>query len=173
MNTFIKTGFFVEKLMSSVFNAAEYANKANNYNAAKLLKVASSINPGRVANVASKIPSFKGWDNYTSAFIIDHVYGLDYLITVQPSGERIAFDLTCNSDAIDSKAKKLVAFKPLWEAIGISRVVVLHVTFPEGQDQGLAFLDMDSCVDALMEVIYDCIESKETVVKATLNLINK
>ena len=164
---------FLELMLSQVFDHAGYPDLRPNYNAEDLLNLAQSIRPGRIDNVSNKITKFKGWEFYSSSYIIDRVYSLDRIIKVLPSNELIGFDFTGNINELESKCDKLQTFQPLWESIGVKRVIVVGTALPAGDDAGIAFLDMDKCVDDLLEVIYNAIELDLVVSTATIQLVNK
>jgi len=164
---------FLEPMLSQVLDYTGYPDLRPSYNAEDLLNLAQSILPGRIDNVSSKITNFKGWEFYNSTYIIDRVYGLDRIIKMLPSGELIGFDFTGNLSEVKKKKSKLEAFQLLWESIGVSRVIVVGTALPAGDDAGIAFLDMDKCVDDLLEVIFSAIELDLVVSTATIQLVNK
>jgi hypothetical protein len=141
---------------------SEYGNK-------QLLATANQIRHGRVDNVASKVKNFRGWDTVGAEFIIDRVYGLDYIAEIKPSNQRIAFDFTTDPSKVAEKIAKAKEFAPLWKSLGVEKVVILLTVYPDGTDQGLAFYDKDEAQDDILGVVYNAIEGTEEVSSATIH----
>lgn len=160
----MNNGSFNEKIMEFLMNNVGLKDLRQNYLVSDLLANADRVRNGRVKNVASKIRNFRSWDVVSPEFVIDRVYGIDYIAEV--GGEKIGFDFTVNPDSIQEKEEKAKSLAPLWKSIGISKIVVLLTVYPAGEDQGLAFLDKRSAEEELLGVIYDASESKSEVFSA-------
>ena len=173
MLTYKKTGLFNEGIMDTVFKAAGFDDCRGSFKSADLISLADKVRPGRAQNVASKTKGFKGWPNYTAKFILDRVYGLDYIIETMPNSELVGFDFSTNEEETASKASKLESFKPLWKALGLTKVVVLTTIYPEGEDQGVVFYDTDAAVDNLFDIIFSAVEAENDVSVSTLALTYK
>jgi hypothetical protein len=167
------TGKFNEEVMEYLFTSLGLKDLRSEYVKKQLIATANQIRNGRVDNVASKIKHFHGWDAVGSEFIIDRVYGLDYIAEVKPSNQRIAFDFTTDPTKLAEKISKAKEFSPLWKSLGVEKVVVLLTVYPESEDQGLAFYNKDEAQDDILGVVYDAIENAEEVSSATIYIHNK
>jgi hypothetical protein len=159
----ISQGKFNEGVMEYILAALDFSDRRSEYIKQQLLATANQIRPGRVDNVASKIENFRGWDTVGAKFIIDRVYGLDYIIEVKPSNERVAFDFTTNLEKVQEKLEKAQEFAPLWKSLGVSKVVVLLTKYPQGTDQGLAFYDKSRAEEDMLNLIFEAIEDDAEV----------
>lgn len=164
------TGLFNEKIMSSFLVNLAFPDIRSTFDRRMLLSIVREFNPGRLKNVESKIPNFRGWDKTNVNKIVDYVYGLDYVLQVDPTGERVGIDFTTNPENIQEKLSKAETFAPLWRSLGISKVVVLLATYPNGDDQGLAFYKLEEAQDAIENIIFNAIEGDEEVTTATVNV---
>lgn len=167
------TGKFNEEIMEYLFTSLGLKDLRSEYGNKQLLATANQIRHGRVDNVASKIKSFHGWDAVGAEFIIDRVYGLDYIAEVKPSNQRIAFDFTTDPNKMAEKISKAREFAPLWKSLGVEKVVVLLTVYPDGTDQGLAFYNKNEAQDDILGLVYNAIEDTEEVSSATLYIRNK
>jgi hypothetical protein len=163
-------GTFNEAIMSAFLLNLVFPDIRANFDKQVLLGIVKEFRPNRLENVASKIPNFRGWPSTNVKKIIDYVYGLDYIIQVDPTGERVGIDFTLNAESIEEKVEKAKSFAPLWRALGVSKVVVLLTTYPDGNDQGLAFYKLEEAQDAIENIIYNAIEGTEEVTTATVNV---
>jgi hypothetical protein len=161
------TGLFNEKIMEFLLQALSLTDLREGYDLYQLLAQANKIRDGRVKNVESKIPKFRSWEALGTKQVIDRVYGLDYICDVKPSNERIGFDFTTDPTRVEEKLAKAREFQPLWQALGVSKVIVLLGTYPQG-DQGLAFYDTNDAIDNMLSVIFDAVESDRAVVQAEI-----
>jgi hypothetical protein len=76
-------------------------------------------------------PDQGNWYRVPPAVILDYIFGLDCIVSLL--GYAVAIDVTANPDAIAEKVAKLKQLKPLWEALGIDRACICHVS--QGQSQ--------------------------------------
>jgi hypothetical protein len=165
-------GKFNEEIMEFILDSLGLKDLRSEYGIKQLLATADLIRPGRVKNVASKIRNFKSWNDVSAAFLIDRVYGLDYVTEIKGSDQRIAFDFTADPDKIQEKIEKAIEFAPLWKSMGVDKVIILLATYPQGEDQGLAFLDKNEAQEDLLGIVYDAIESDIEVSISTLLIKN-
>jgi hypothetical protein len=166
-----RQGAYTEQIMNFILDHAGFQDlSVSEYSAALLLDTVEKIRPGRLTSVESKIKKFLGWKAYKPKFILDHVFGLDYILSMDPTGQKIAFDFTVDREQVESKVSKLKEFKPLWAALGIEKIVVLTIIYPEGEDQGLLFYDAEDAVQEIYGVLYDAIESSLDVTTAELKV---
>ncbi len=164
------TGKFNEGIMEFLLNSIGLKDISPAFDSQHLIATAKQIRPGRIENVETKLKNFRGWNRVESKFIVDRVYGLDYIVEVKPSTERIAFDFTTNADKISEKIEKAKTFAPLWKSLGISKVIILLSVYPQGEDQGLAFYDKDRAQDDLLSIIFNAVESEEEVCSSTIQI---
>jgi hypothetical protein len=157
------TGKFNEGIMEYLLTSLGLKDLRSEYSSKQLLATANQIRPGRVENVASKIRNFHGWDTVGSDFIIDRVYGLDYVTEIKPSNQRIAFDFTTDRSKVDEKISKAKEFAPLWKSMGVEKVIVLLAVYPTSEEQGLIFIDKDEAQEDILGVVFDAIENGEEV----------
>jgi|GEM_PF-4601404 len=170
MLTYKREGTFNEGVMNTIFQLAGFSNQSKDFDPENLIQLADRVRPGRTINVGSKTKNFKGWDKYSPDFIVDRVYGLDYIVKVRPSGDLIGFNFPTNLSESLSRAGKLATFKPMWQGLGLSRVVVLNTIYPAGEDQGLVFYDSREAVEDLYSVIFSALEGEEEVSVQTLTI---
>ena len=71
------------------------------------------------------------WYRVPGAALLDYIFGLDRVVNIL--GYTVAIDVTANPEAIEEKVAKLQQLKPLWEALGIDRACICHVS--QGQSQ--------------------------------------
>jgi hypothetical protein len=76
-------------------------------------------------------PAQGDWHRVPPTVILDYVFGIDCIVSLL--GYAVAIDVTANPDAIAEKVAKLQQLKPLWEALGIDRACICHVS--QGQSQ--------------------------------------
>ena len=155
------TGSLNEGIMDYLMGSTGFADLRSQYRVEDLLESANKVSSGRVTNVASKIKNFRGWNAVSPSFVIDRVFGLDYIALV--GKEKIGFDFTVNPESIVEKQSKAKSLAPLWKSLGISKVVVLLTVYPDSEDQGLAFLNKRAAEEELLSVIYDASETTEEV----------
>jgi hypothetical protein len=167
-----RIGKFNEGIMEYLLGSLGLRDLRSEYISKQLLATANQIRPGRVENVASKIRNFHGWDMVGSDFIIDRVYGLDYVTEVKPSNQRIAFDFTTDPNKVDEKITKAKEFAPLWKSMGIEKVIVLLAIYPTGEEQGLLFINKGEAQEDVLGVIYDALENAEEVCVGKIQIKN-
>lgn len=171
MSSYKRLGSYNEEIMEFLMKKAGFEDlSSTEYTVDRLLAVVASVRPGRLKSVETKIKRFLGWKAYKPKYILDKVYGLDYILSVPPTGQKVAFDFTTDGENVEAKVSKLQEFKPLWAALGIKKVVVLTTTYPEGEDQGILFYDAEDGVEEMYGIIYDALESDSDVVVAELKV---
>jgi hypothetical protein len=89
-----------EEIMAFFLSDLGFADLRPQFDKKSLLATVEIFRKGRLTNVANRIPGFKTWDRYKSNYIIDRVYGIDYIIEVDPTGERVAFDFTLDAEKV-------------------------------------------------------------------------
>jgi hypothetical protein len=156
-----RSGELNEGIMEFLMTSVGFKDLRPQYKVPALLENADKVRNGRVTNVASKIKKFRGWDLVSPGFVIDRVYGIDYI--AQVGDEKIGFDFTVNPESVEEKKSKANGLAPLWKSLGISKVVVLLTIYPDSEDQGLAFLDKAAAEEEILSAIYDASESTEEV----------
>lgn len=164
------SGPFNEAIMSTFLMNLAFPDIRSSFDHKMLLSIVKELRPKRLENVASKIPNFRGWERTNVLKVIDYVYGLDYVLQVNPTGERVGIDFTLNAESIEEKVEKAKSFAPLWRALGVSKVVVLLATYPDGNEQGLAFYKLEEAQDAIENIVFNAIEGSEEVTTATVNV---
>lgn len=164
----IQAGVFTERLFSKVLNGLGYQNLASNYKVGALRKLLSKVDPNRLIWLDTNYGT-----DISSTQIVDYAFGVDYLINVQPTNQRIGLDFTINGSAIERKIDKIVRNKHLWSKLDIDLMIVVHFQLPVGEDQGLLFYDLEDCEDQLLDIIFSSIESKQLVVATTVKVNRK
>jgi hypothetical protein len=159
--------------MEYILKSLGLTDLRSSYEWKQLIATADRIRPGRADNVASKTRNFRNWHELGSEFIIDRVYGIDYITEMKGSNQRVAFDFTTNPEEVKSKIDKMKEFTPLWKSMGIDKVVVLLTVYPEGEDTGLLFIEKDSAQEDILGIYYNTIETDEEVTFAEIHIKNK
>lgn len=140
------------------------------YDSKQLLATANQIHPEQVDSVARKIDNFRGWASVGSNFTISRIYGLDYIIQVQPSNDRIGFKFATNPNDVREQIEKAQTFSSLWKSLGVSKVVVLLAIYPARFERDLVFYDKDLSQDALLSLIWDALDSDREVSSVEIHL---
>lgn len=156
--------------MSSFLMELAFPDIRSTFDHKMLLSIVRELHPNRLEDVASKIPNFRGWQWTNVNKIINYVYGLDYIIQIDPTGERVGINFAINSESIQEKLEKAKIFTPLWRTLGVSKVIVLLATYPNGEEQGLAFYKLEDARNEIENIIFNAIEGAEEVTTATINV---
>jgi hypothetical protein len=139
------------------------------YDSKQLLATANQIHPEWVDSVAGKIDNFQGWASVGSNFTIGRIYGLDYIIQVQPTDDRIGFKFATNPNAVRDSIEKAQTLYSLWKSLGVSKVIVLLAIYPV-RGESLVFYDKDRAQDKLLSLILDAIDGTSEVSSAEIHL---
>lgn len=164
----IQTGVFTERLFSKVLNGLGYHNLAANYKTNTLRQLLRKFDSNRLDWLDVNYGT-----NISATQITDYAFGVDYLINVEPTNQRIGLDFTINGSAIERKLDKIVRNKHLWSKLDIDIMIVVHFQLPVGEDQGLLFYDLEDCEDQLLDAVFSSIESKQLVVATTVKVNRK
>ena len=159
-----------EIIMSSFLIELAFPDIRSTFDHKMLLSIVRELHPNRLEDIASKIPNFRGWQWTNVNKIISYVYGLDYIIQVGPTGERVGINFTIDSESVQEKLEKAKAFASLWRTLGVSKVIVLLATYPNGENQGLAFYKLEDARNEIENIIFNAIEGAEEVTIATINI---
>lgn len=176
MLSFKQFGIFNEGVMFTLFSSQGFKDLRTEYVPKALLATAEAVRQGRVGNCATQIQkkdkSFS-WQSAPAEKIIDLVYGIDYIIEVAPTNERIGFDFATDPESLAKKVSKAKEFAPLWKTLGVTKVVVLLAVYPDGDDQGLVFYDEDEAKEDIFSLILDVIEGEEEVSSKVVQIKRK
>jgi hypothetical protein len=153
-----------------ILNSLGYDDLRSTFNSKQLIEQARQVNPDLVDLAARKIEHFRSWEYYGSQFVIGRVYGLDYIIEVDPEKLKIGFKFVTSKDEVDLKVEKASDLMPLWKCLGVSKVIILLIVYPDIQGQGLVFYDKDNAQDELLGVIFTAIEDDQEIFNAKLQL---
>jgi hypothetical protein len=140
------------------------------YDSKQLLATANQIHPEWIDSVAGKIDNFRGWTSVGSNFTIGRIYGLDYIIQVQPSDDRIGFRFATNPNGVRDSIEKAQTLSSLWKSLGVSKVIVLLAIYPVREEKGLVFYDKDRAQDKLLGLILDAIDGTSEISSAEIHL---
>jgi hypothetical protein len=140
------------------------------YDSSQLITTAKKLAPEWVDELAAKQKSFRGWEFVSANFIIDRVYGLDYIIEVETSNQRIGFDFATNPSEFDAKVAKAHNYQALWKSLGVCKVIVLLEIHPSSEGQGLIFYDKEDGQDKMIAAIYTATDSSDEVFPVEFHL---
>jgi hypothetical protein len=138
------------------------------YDSKQLVATAQQVDPAWLENVAATFKKFRGWEWCTSNIIIDRVYGLDYIIDIGGTSERLGLCLATDPALIEGKIEKAHTLSPLWQSIGVTKVVVLLTVYPV--KEGATFYDDDKSKNNMLGVILNAVESDREVISAEVHL---
>jgi hypothetical protein len=132
-----------------------------------LLATAQQIHPEHLTHVEKSTKNFRAWEHLGSSYIIEQVYGIDYIAEI--SNERIAFSLTPYPNEVEEKVVKAKSLSKLWQSLDISKFVVLLAVYPS-TEAGEVFYGKDGSQDELLSVIFNAIDSTEAVLSAEFHI---
>ena len=138
------------------------------YDYKQLIATATQINPQWLEHVAGTFQKFRGWKSYNPGRIIDLVYGLDYIIDVDTTAERIGFCFTTNPDLVEGEIEKAQNYSSLWKSLGVTKVMIVLCVYPV--EKGFAFYDRDKSQDNMYGVIMDAVESNLEIISAEVQI---
>ena len=138
------------------------------YDSKQLVATAQQVNPVWLNHAASTFKKFRGWEWCTSNIIIDRVYGLDYIIDVGGTSERLGLCLLTDPALVESKTEKAHTLSPLWKSIGVTKVVVLLTVYPV--KEGATFYDDDESKNNMFNVILNAVGNKHEVILSEIHL---
>jgi hypothetical protein len=145
---------------------------SSEYSSQDLITIATQINPQRVSTVAQDFEkfrafkSFKEWNSFGSSFIIDRVFGLDYITKIE-QGKRIGFCFVSNPDRVEEEIENVKDLSPLWKSLDVFKVIVL---LPIVSCQEFTFFDKDKSQDNLLNIITHSMNNSSEVLAAKINL---
>ena len=154
----IQSGVFTERLFARILTGLGYSNLAATYDVETLRAILAERDPYRLSWLDANYS-----EDTSPERIVDYAFGIDYLIEVAPTNQRIGMDFTINGSSLHRKMQKLDRNKWLWHGLGISTNIVVCFELPNGHDQGLLFYDLEDCEDKLLDGIFSAIESKKEV----------
>jgi hypothetical protein len=147
-----------------------YQDLRATYEKRHLLENATQVNPEQLEAVTKRNGKSRNWERTTSNRVISIVYGLDYIIELEPSHQRIGLNLLTSPDEVHSKVIQANNLTTLWKSIGISQVIVLLAIYPDIESQNLIFYDKDKSNDELYGRLMDAIDSNQDVSSAEVHI---
>ena len=156
----------LEFLLSSL----GYQDLRATYERRYLIENASHINSEHLRVVTDRDGKLRNWERATSNRALDLVYGLDYIIEIEPSHRRIGLNFSTNPDDIRNRVDRAENLMTLWKSIGISQAIVLLAIYPDVESQGLIFYDLDKSIDELYERLMAALDSERDVSSAEVRI---
>lgn len=147
-----------------------YQDLRATYEKRHLLENATQVNPEQLGAVTKRNGKSRNWERTTSNRVISVVYGLDYIIELEPLHQRIGLNLLTSPDEVHSKVIQANNLTTLWKSIGISQVIVLLAIYPDIESQNLIFYDKDKSNDELYGRLMDAIDSNQDVSSAEVHI---
>jgi hypothetical protein len=123
----------LEFLLSSM----GYEDLRGTYERKHLLENAIQVNPEQLEAATQRNGKPRNWERTTPGRVVSLVYGLDYIIEIIPSQQRIGLNLLTSHNQVQIKVGQAENLMPLWKSIGIDRAIVLLAVYPDIQGQGL------------------------------------
>ena len=165
----IQAGVFTERLFGAVLKGLGYQNLAEKYTVNALHQLLNQFDQDRLYWLNDNYS-----DDISPAQVVDYAFGVDYLVQVKPTNQRIGIDFTINSEALKRKVNKAKRNKRLWRnALNIDTMIVVCFELPKGNDQGLIFYDLEDCEDQLLDALFTAIESPEECLSITIKVHRK
>ena len=143
-----------------------YEDLRGTYERKHLLENAIQVNPEQLEAATQRNGKPRNWDRTTAGRVVSLVYGLDYIIEIIPSQQRIGLNLLTSHDQVQIKVSQAENLMPLWKSIGIDRAIVLLAVYPDIQGQGLVFYHKHKSQDELYGRIMDAVDSNQDVSSA-------
>jgi len=156
--------------LNFLLGAIGYQDLRPSYDREYLIQNATRINPAWLESITNQGEKSRDWNKITANFVISLVYGLDYILEIEPSHERIGLNLLTNYDDVLKKVIQAEDLTTLWKSLGISQVVVLLAIYPKVEGQGQIFYDKDKSVDELYGQLMDAIDSGRDVYSADIHI---
>jgi hypothetical protein len=153
-----------------ILHSLGYDDLRSIFDRQQLMEQARQINPELVELTANNIKHFRSWEHFGSQFIINRVYGLEYIIEVDPEKLKIGFEFVTSRDEVIQKVERASTLAPFWKTLGVAKVIILLVTYPDRQGEGLIFYDKDNAQDELLGIIFTAIEDNLEILSAELRL---
>lgn len=151
-----------------ILGSVGFKDLRSTYDCKQLIATAAQINPQRLANIAENFQNFRGWASYEANLIISRVYGLDYIIDVNATSERLGFYFTTNPNLVAGELEKFQTYDALWKSLGVTKVIILLFICPI--DQGLVFYDKEKSQNNMFGVIMNAIKSDSDIISTTIHL---
>ena len=165
----IQTGVFTERLFSTVLGGLGYQNLAEKYTVKLLHQLLNQYDQDRLYWLHDNHS-----DDISPTQIVDYAFGVDYIVNVKPTNQRIGIDFTINEEALKRKVGKAKRNKRLWRnALRIDTMLVVCFDLPKGDDQGLLFYDLEDCEDQLLDALFSAIESPEECLSTIIKVRRK
>jgi hypothetical protein len=156
----------LEFLLSSM----GYQDLRGTYERKHLLENAIQVNPEQLEAATQRNGKPRNWERTTPGRVVSLVYGLDYIIEIIPSQQRIGLNLLTSHDQAQINVGQAENLMPLWKSIGIDRAIVLLAVYPDIQGQGLVFYDKHKSQDELYGRIMDAVDSNQDVSSAKVHI---
>ncbi len=156
----------LEFLLSSL----GYKDLRATYEPRHLLENATQIDPEQLEAATQRNGKSINWARTNSNRVIGVVYGLDYIIEIEPLNQRVGLNLLTSPDRVQIQVNQAANLTPLWKSIGVSQVIILLAVYPDIQGKGLVFYDKHKSQDALYGRIMDVIDSDRDVSSAEVHI---
>jgi hypothetical protein len=147
-----------------------YEDLRATYERKHLLENAAQLNPEQLEAATQRNGKPRNWERTTSNRVISLVYGLDYIIEIGASNQRIGLNLLTSPDDVQNKISQSENLASLWKSIGIDREIVLLAVYPDIQGQGLVFYHKHKSQDELYGRIMDAVDSNQDVSSAEVHI---
>jgi hypothetical protein len=147
-----------------------YEDLRGTYERKHLLENAIQVNPEQLEAATQRNGKPRNWERTTAGRVVSLVYGLDYIIEILPSQQRIGLNLLTSLEDVHTKVSQAENLVPLWKSIGIEQVIVLLVVYPDIEGQGLVFYHKHKSHDELFGRIMDAIDSHQDVSSAEIHI---
>lgn len=157
--------------MRFLLKSLGFKDFSSEYNNHDLIAIVTQINPQRLENIAKSFEkfrvfkSFKEWDSFGSSFIVDRIFGLDYIVEID-RGKRIGFCFVSNPDRVEEEVENVKTLSPLWKSLNISKVIILSIV----SCQEFTFFDKDKSQDKLLSIIIDAMNNNLEVLLSEIYL---
>jgi hypothetical protein len=147
-----------------------YEDLRGTYERKYLLENAIQVNPEQLEAATQRNGKPQNWERTTAGRVVSLVYGLDYIIEILPSQQRIGLNLLTSAKDVHNKVSQAENLTPLWKSIGIEQVIVLLVVYPDIEGQGLVFYHKHKSHDELFGRIMDAVDSYQDVSSAEVRI---
>lgn len=165
----IQNGVFTERLFGAVLNGMGYKNLAEKYTVNTLHKLLNEFDQDRLYWLKDNYS-----DDTSPARIVDYAFGVDYIVNVKPTNQKIGIDFTLDDESLKRKVGKAKRNKRLWRnALRLDTMLVVCFELPKGDDQGLLFYDLEDAEDQLLEALFLALESPEQCLSTTIKVRRK
>lgn len=165
----VQNGVFAERLFGTVLQGLGYQNLAEKYSVKLLHQLLNEFDQDRLYWLQDKYS-----DDTSPARIVDYAFGVDYIVNVKPTNQKIGIDFTLDDESLKRKVGKAKRNKRLWRnALRLDTMLVVCFKLPEGDDQGLLFYDLQDCEDQLLDALFLALESPEECLSTTIKVRRK